>query len=118
MNTANNDRPLRVKIHRVKVDPTTAWQLIGQTFQRFEVEGLVLLDHRHPDLFKADFWSDLVVPPPPPAPTYNFANINPEAIDDFVVRMSFANIDAGAVQDYLIVSMSFANIDAGAIDDP
>ena len=117
MNTANNDRPLRVKIHRVKLDPTTAWQLIGQTFQRFQVEGLVLLDDRHPDLFKADFWSSLVVPPPPPAPTYNFANINPEAIDDFAVLMSFANIDTGALDDYAIVPIGFANVNAEALND-
>ena len=115
MNTANNDRPLRVKIHRVKLDPTTAWQLIGQTFQRFEVEGLVLLDDRHPDLFKADFWSSLVVPPPPPAPTYNFANINPEAIDDYAVLIGFANIDPGALDDYAIVPIGFANVNAEAI---
>ena len=114
-NTANNDRPLRVKIHRVKLDPTTAWQLIGQTFQRFEVEGLVLLDDRHPDLFKADFWSSLVVPPPPPAPTYNFANINPEAIDDYAVLIGFANIDPGALDDYAIVPIGFANVNAEAI---
>ena len=115
MNTANNDRPLRVTIHRVKLDPTTAWQLIGQTFQRFEVEGLVLLDDRHPDLFKADFWSSLVVPPPPPAPTYNFANINPEAIDDYAVLIGFANIDPGALDDYAIVPIGFANVNAEAI---
>ena len=114
-NTANNDRPLRVTIHRVKLDPTTAWQLIGQTFQRFQVEGLVLLDDRHPDLFKADFWSSLVVPPPPPAPTYNFANINPEAIDDYAVLIGFANIDPGALDDYAIVPIGFANVNADAI---
>ena len=118
LNTANNDRPLRVKIHRVKLDPTTAWQLIGQTFQRFEVEGLVLLDDRHADLFTAEFWSSLVTPPPPPAPTYNFANINPEAIDDFAVPIGFANIDPDTLEDFAIVSMSFANIDSEAMDDP
>ena len=75
----------------------------------------MLLDDRHPDLFKADFWSSLVVPPPPPAPTYNFANINPEAIDDYAVLIGFANIDPGALDDYAIVPIGFANVNADAI---
>jgi len=117
-NTANNDRPLRVKIHRVKLDPTAAWQLIGQNFQRFEVEGLVLKDDRYSDLFEAEFWSNIFVPPPPPPPTYNFVNINPEAIDDYAVVINFVNINPEAIDDYPLISMRFANIDPEAIDDP
>ncbi|MFZ9737741.1 MAG: hypothetical protein ACO3EZ_07005, partial [Prochlorotrichaceae cyanobacterium] len=106
-----SDRPLRVRIHRVKLDPTTAWQLIGESWSRFEVEGLVLLDKRHPNLFTADFWSDLYIPPPPPPPTYNYANINPEAIDDYAVPIGFANIDPELMNDYPLTRIRFANID-------
>lgn len=109
-----SDRPLRVRIHRVKLDPTTDWQLIGESWSRFEVEGLVLLDKRHPNLFTADFWSDIFIPPPPPPPTYNYANINPEAIDDYAVPIGFANIDPEPMEDYL-TRIRFANIDPSAI---
>jgi len=113
-NNTISDRPLRVRIHRVKLDPTTDWQLIGESWSRFEVEGLVLLDKRHPNLFTADFWSDIFIPPPPPPPTYNYANINPEAIDDYAVPIGFANIDPEPMEDYL-TRIRFANIDPSAI---
>ena len=113
-NNTISDRPLRVRIHRVKLDPTTDWQLIGESWSRFEVEGLVLLDKRHPNLFTADFWSDIFIPPLPPPPTYNYANINPEAIDDYAVPIGFANIDPEPMEDYL-TRIRFANIDPSAI---
>ena len=48
-----------------------------------------------------------------------FANINPEAIEDIILLgLGFANVDATQGDDYTIVSMGFANINAAAMNDP
>ena len=47
-----------------------------------------------------------------------FANINPEAIEDIILLgLGFANVDATQEDDYTIVSMGFANIDTLSADD-
>ena len=48
-----------------------------------------------------------------------FANINPEAIEDIILLgLGFANVDATQGDDYTIVPMGFANINAAAMNDP
>ena len=48
-----------------------------------------------------------------------FANINPEAIEDIILLgLGFANVNATQEDDYTIVPMGFANINAAAMNDP
>ena len=48
-----------------------------------------------------------------------FANINPEAIEDIILLgLGFANVDATQGDDYTIVPLGFANINAAAMNDP
>ena len=48
-----------------------------------------------------------------------FANINPEAIEDIILLgLGFANVNATQGDDYTIVPMGFANINAAAMNDP
>jgi hypothetical protein len=109
-----DDRPVRVRVHRVKLGPCSAWGLIGNSFTSFEVEGLVLPDHRQ-QFVTIEFSSPVVFPPPPPPePTgIGFVNAFLDALDDLdLPSVVFVNAEVYgylALDDMDLLKLGFTN---------